>query len=47
MPLQRMKYKRGDGSFRSDKPDIRFGFELVNYKRCCEKTAVSLYSNRL
>lgn len=47
LPLQRMTYKEAMERFGSDKPDIRFGMELVNLSDVVKDTDFVVFQNAL
>lgn len=47
LPIQRMTYKEAMDRFGSDKPDIRFGFELKNVSEVVKGCGFSVFTNAL
>ncbi|WP_028828332.1 aspartate--tRNA ligase [Proteocatella sphenisci] len=47
LPLQRMTYKEAMDRFGSDKPDLRFGFEIKDLSPIVQKCGFSVFENAL
>ncbi len=47
LPLRRIKYKEAMERFGSDKPDTRFGLELVNLSDLLENTGFAVFKNAI
>lgn len=47
LPIQRMPYKEAMDRFGSDKPDIRFGMELVNVSDIAQNTEFKVFNDAL
>lgn len=47
IPFPRMSYKEAMDRFGSDKPDVRFGLELVDISDIAEKTTLKVFTNAL